>query len=126
MGTKFFIDNNEITDIVLDSDKIENYSFANLTSLKSVKFTEKLVKIGKYAFTNCRLLDNINFEEAVNFTYMEWYCFSECKSLIEVDLSKCTKLVELGYNAFYNCSNLNNLILPPQLNNKNLTAQTRE
>ena len=126
LGTKFFIDNNEITDIVLDSDKIENYSFANLTSLKSVKFTEKLVKIGKYAFTNCRLLDNINFEEAVNFTYMEWYCFSECKSLIEVDLSKCTKLVELGYNAFYNCSNLNNLILPPQLNNKNLTAQTRE
>lgn len=108
-------------------ERIEDWSFANCTSLNEVAMPDGLKYIGRYAFYNCpKLNQDIVISESA--TIEEWafhysgiksvtinsasvgnYAFNNCSALEKVVLNE--GVVRIGYESFRDCRNLNKVIL---------------
>ena len=128
LGAKFYINNTEITELLIPSDivEIKDYSFYGCT-IQSVIIPESVEQIGKFAFSNCTSNIVINskiieedYSSSVSFMYYSKspsvtigenvtkigkQMFYGCKLLEDIILPK--SLVEIHEKAFYGCTSLN-------------------
>lgn len=81
---------NKIEVINIESSTIDQNSFKNLKSLKTINLSSALTSIGKSAFSGCTALSSISIPKSVNNIGTE--VFSGCTSLksIEVDVENVT------------------------------------
>ena len=93
---------------------IDNYAFQLVKNTKfSISFEEnsQLDTIGKYSCCYCVNLINIDFTNAVNLKYIEYYAFAFCKSLTSVSFPKNLKELR-NFGTFYECRNLREVVFP--------------
>ena len=132
-----FLNANKITDLVLPNDikSIKGGTFANCTSMKTIKLPDHLINLGStsdtwgafqkcvsltsitipneveniggYAFNGCTNLANVNLSDSV--ITIGNGAFYQCSNLTEIDLSK--SIIKIGSFAFYNCVMLDNVII---------------
>lgn len=91
-------------------------AFAKYYGLKTVKFPNTLQEIGVKAFENCSNLRKVVLPESVINLKKGYFgnTFSECKQLVEADLSK-TQIQVLYGGTFWNCKKLQMVKLPQTL-----------
>ena len=77
------------------------------STLESVAISDKITKIGQYAFRSCSKLEEINWGE--NVRVIEDCAFSYCSGLTSLVFPD--SLRSIGFEAFVYCSNINNIIL---------------
>ncbi len=77
-------------------------------SFKEMYLPDTIKNIGKYSFSQCSSLVNINIPEAI--TVIEEYTFDRCSSLTSITISKNNSLVYI-HEAFNECSNLESINL---------------
>ena len=132
-----FLNANKITDLELPNDikSIKGGTFANCTSMKTIKLPDHLINLGStsdtwgafqkcvsltsitipneveniggYAFNGCTNLANVNLSDSV--ITIGNGAFYQCSNLTEIDLSK--SIIKIGSFAFYNCVMLDNVII---------------
>ena len=136
IGENAFYQCGALTELVLPNTltKIENRAFYNCDNLKTVSFNKEsagtgLETIGKFAFSNCDMLTEVEFPESLktieksafyqsyslekanfgaNLETIGDYAFANAKSLFEVYLPAN---VTVGKYAFMGCSALSSLTL---------------
>ena len=95
------IGNNTITSIEIPDgvETIEKYAFYNCKLLNNVVLPDTLETIGEYAFASCSVLKNVNFE---NVRIIRDYAFNKCDSLTCDDIGgvDLTRLYAVGAYAF--------------------------
>ena len=93
--------NNTITSIEIPDgvETIEKYAFYNCKLLNNVVLPESLETIGEYAFANCSVLKNVNLGKV---RIIRDYAFSKCDSLTCDDIEgiDLTNLYAVGAYAF--------------------------
>ena len=75
-------------------------------NITSVTLDSRTTEINQYAFSNCASLITVDLSNCTSLTSIGERAFQSCSSLKTVDLSNCTSLTSIGSSAFYNCSNL--------------------
>lgn len=116
--------------------KIESYAFSGVSTLKEVRFTEKVIEIGEGIFSNCKNLVSVYlpstlpkisysmFENCTklvnvlsttgdkleNIETIEGRAFYYCVSLVDHVISD--KVKEIGDSAFEGCESIVEVILP--------------
>ncbi len=75
---------------------IDDYAFANLTTLTSVNLPERVKEIGDFAFFNCVRLDSLTLGE--NLQQVGDFAFFNCKNM--ESLTVLSEDTELGKQAF--------------------------
>ncbi len=110
-GAKLYLDNNEITELVIPSDitEIKKDAFQGCTSLTSVTIPDSVTEIGGNAFRNCSSLTSVTIPDSV--TSIGKYAFSYCTSLAGVTIGN--SVTKIGEYAFYNCSSLTTVYCKP-------------
>lgn len=76
--------------------------------LKSVSIGKNIKTIGRYAFSDCSLLEEVTFRTGLLET-IEHYAFSGCSLLKEIILPSNVK--DIYSYAFYQCSSLENIVV---------------
>ena len=89
--------------------KIGAYVFQNITGLKSVHIPSTVKTIAGYAFAGCTSLESVTFAANCALTEIPLYAFNKCSSLKTIDLPK--GISEIGCNAFSN-SGLTSITIP--------------
>ncbi len=92
-------------------EKIREYAFVNLVSMKRVVIPGSVREIGEHAFSNCKALEEIDISDGV--TKIGTGAFSYCQSLRKIVLPD--SVVEIGCNAFEKCANLSEVRLSDNL-----------
>ncbi len=88
---------------------VADYGFNNCTELTKVVFVSgALVSIGKYAFSGCYNLVNINIPTTV--TKIGGYAFYECHSLRNINIP--ASVTEIGHFSFAGCLSLRSITMP--------------
>ncbi|GEM_PF-845848 len=82
--------------------------FAGCTSLKTVRFEEKITLIPAYLFKSCPGIEKIEIPDTV--TQIGTAAFAYCEKITDVKLSLA--LTTMGSGAFAGCSNLKTIELP--------------
>ena len=90
---------------------IENQTFHNCISLKSIEFPPTLEIIGTNAFINCTSLFCISLPSGLKQIHS--YAFHSCTSILEMKFPP--HLESIDDYAFYNCSNLKSVDFPSSL-----------
>jgi hypothetical protein len=92
-------------EIVLNEklEKIGEYVFPE--NLKKIKIGNHLRKIGKYAFQNCRFLEEIEFPSSLET--IGDYAFEECSSLCVINIPRNVK--KIGQHVFSSCEMLSEI-----------------
>lgn len=80
-------------------------------NLRVVTIPDTVMKIGNYAFMNCRNLRTVQFGDSV--TEIGTGCFRGCTSLGRIELPKT--LTKLCYESFGECTSLENVHIPASL-----------
>ena len=117
---------------------IGDQTFANCSSMTSIKFSDNLLRIGSEAFSGCTGL-NQEITFPAKLRTIGWNAFSNCSNLFgtltlpasleslgasafqgctnlqKVDMSACTSLTEISDQIFSNCSNLKEIQFPEKL-----------
>lgn len=106
--------NSTITNVTIPSSvvTIDERTFYNCQSLKSVTFTEEsqLQSIGDYAFYNCLSLSVIVIPSTV--TNLGNHSFRGCNSLQKVSFIEKSQLQSIGDWAFRGCADLISIVIP--------------
>ena len=112
---------------ILDSNEkfeiIDPNILQNAFGVIDEKIPKNVVNIRKgdsedYAFLQSKnTLTKIWFEENSQLKTIGDYSFYLCSNVLSVDLSNCLLCEIIGYCAFAYCKSLNELILPPNINN---------
>ena len=69
-----------------------------------------------YAFKEAKdTIENVYFETNCLIETIPSYCFYQCKALICVDFSPCSKLTKIEKSSFFFCSSLSDVIFPNSL-----------
>ncbi len=89
--------------------KIGAYVFQNITGLKSVHIPSTVTTIAGYAFSGCTSLESVTFAENSSLTEISLYVFNKCSSLKTIDLPE--GITEIGCNAFSD-SGLTSITIP--------------
>lgn len=97
--------------------EIGKCAFANCKSLVSVQLPSTVVKIDKYAFFGCRMLERINIDKIM---YLHENAFCGCESLKSVELNN--KLIDLPDGVFSGCHDLEEIELPSSSEEKGSVA----
>ena len=108
-----------------------NNLYLNNQLVREVKLSDRVMKIGQFAFANCRSLCRINIPKSVKT--IGWGAFCGCSNLINVSIPegvsiidgatfwKCVNLksvtisnsiTTIGRSAFYDCSALTSVTIP--------------
>ena len=109
-GAKLYLDNNEITELVIPSDitEIKNDAFEGCTNLKKIEIPDSVTSIGNDAFENCTSLTSVTIPDSV--TSIGKYAFSDCSSLTSVTIGH--SVTSIGNSAFRDCSSLTSVTIP--------------
>ena len=130
---KFYIGNQEVTDITIPSDitEVKNCTFYGCTSLTSVTIHNRVTSIGKNAFGECTNLVSISIGNRVtsignraffgcanltsitipnNITNIASATFENCSSLTSINIP--SSVTEIGDSVFENCSSLTSITIP--------------
>ncbi len=120
----------EIT--ITGGDKIPDYAFSSMTTLKKIDLSKSSIKnIGNYAFWNCNSLSEVIIPDTVtdigNYAYYSTkvtklpdnkkirsigdYSFSGCQNLDITTIPSSYK--KLGDFALQNCTGIKKLVIPP-------------
>ena len=95
--------------IITGGDKIPDYAFAGIPTLKTVDFSKtRTIIIGQYAFLNCTSLENVLMPDTV--TTIREGAFKNCTSLTDIKYSK--KLESIENEAFLNCTGFSKFSVP--------------
>lgn len=102
--------NTMLTKIVLNNSitSVENSSFRNCLSLRTIKFNNIISKIGDHCFENCVKLKTIIIPNSV--TSIGQSAFKKCFDLRFIKLSN--NISDLKPNTFYECSSMNYIYIP--------------
>lgn len=97
----------KITEVVLGDDvtEIGTRSFKDYTNLKTVRFNDKLEKIGDWSFMGCTALESADIPESV--TLIERSAF-EASGIASLSINGAA---EIKSKAFSNCANLSQISL---------------
>ncbi|MFI3240617.1 MAG: leucine-rich repeat protein [Bacteroidales bacterium] len=93
---------------IKDGDAKESGVFYNCTGITSVKLSEGLTSIAKYAFYGCNGMISVNIPESVKIISVN--AFLGCRKLASIDLP--SNLVTIGNYAFNNCVLLTTVDIP--------------
>ncbi len=114
---KFYLkdDNDEyylLTDLVIPESitKINNFTFANMDSIKSVFIHKNVTSIGANAFLRCDNLANLVIEEGSILTFIGHLAFMDCP--LQQNLILPDTLNSLGNCPFENCANVRYVKMP--------------
>ncbi len=91
---------------------IDPCAFCNNKHIESVKLPTTLIKIGTFAFSNCKRLRSVNFSET-NLTEIAYSAFEQCKKL-GYSIRFPSTLKYIAPYAFSGCKSIDNIILPRQ------------
>ena len=92
-------------------------TFKNCESIKSITLPSSLIKIEKSAFTSCKSLEEVIFEENSKLERIEREAFFECSSLINIKLQQNVNYI--GYSAFSDCTSLESIEIPQKVTKLN-------
>ncbi|MGN1227232.1 MAG: leucine-rich repeat domain-containing protein [Christensenellales bacterium] len=92
-------------------EKIEEGCFSYCKDLTNVIFSDTITFIGHHAFKSCPI-ETIKLPKSL--TTIDNTAFFQCKQLRSVDLSE-TQMQKINQSTFYDCTNLNEVMLPKQL-----------
>lgn len=81
-------------------------AFENCTSLTSIKIPASVVAIGEDAFTECKALTIITFEQGSQLNAIDNGAFRGCFNLKTIDMSTCTKVKIIGLAVIDECHSL--------------------
>ena len=124
-GAKLYLDNNEITELVIPSDitEIKKDAFQGYTSLTSVTIHDSVTSIGYAAFYGCTgelIINSKIIETDYNYQYTSSYYPAYCNN-VWLDDSNFTKLTignnitKIGSYAFYGCISLTSVTIPDSI-----------
>ena len=104
-----FANNKNVTKIVLNDGvtSIGDYAFQN-NPLKDFAIPNYVETLGKYAFYNCKNLQEVFIPNSV--TAIGAYAFYSCNGITKLNISE--NVATIGDYAFYGCSNLTVLNIP--------------
>ena len=98
----------DLTDTKCDS--IGNNAFENCDQLEAVFLPSSLYRLGEASFSRCSSLKNVIFSENCQLEHLEAQTFSECHSLISIQLPE--GIASIGNNTFSKCSSLQTITIP--------------
>lgn len=106
----FYSSNNNIEEIIIPStvEKIGNYAFENIKTLKKITLSEGVKKIGQTCFGENTSLTEINLPSSLKVISVG--AFGLCPSLEKVTISEGVERIEA--NAFVNCEKLKEIHIP--------------
>lgn len=104
----FFINGKEIVDLIIPENvsEINQFCFKG-AKIETLKISNGVKKIDKYAFANCEKLRRIDFGETLE--RIDAFSFDNCNSLGTISLPECLSYV--GTRAFNNCNNIESIYL---------------
>lgn len=88
--------------------KIDEYTFYNCISLKSVTIPNSVTKIGTGAFYHCKSLETVTISD--NITKINDNTFAYCESLETITIPD--SVIKINKNAFYCCTSLKSITIP--------------
>lgn len=88
--------------------EIEDNSFSNCTSLKSILMPDSVTKIGRMAFFSCQSLLQVVLSDSL--TEIEELAFMDCQSLQSVTIPKSVSAIR--YSTFSHCTAINSVTIP--------------
>lgn len=100
-----FIDNVDLPDTI---EKIDDFAFY-CTLISKLKLPKNIKSIESYSFAFCYRLFSVDFNDS-DLISIGNYAFSDCRLLNQVNLSN--KVEMIGANAFQNCSKFTEFYLP--------------
>ena len=107
-------ENTVLIEIVIPEsvEEIGKYAFKNCNGIENIFFEKNISKIDEGAFTLCKNLKKIEFEQTDKYypTVIDASVFSKCTGLEEVILT--SNVTEIGTRAFEYCNNLTRIELP--------------
>ncbi len=114
IGESAFSNCSSLASVDLSLNRLESIGgsvFQNCINLKSVKFACNLLKsIDSYAFSGCINLTSIDLSANPMLSTIGRYAFTDCKLLNSVKLPQA--LTQLGYRAFSGCVSLPSIEIP--------------
>ena len=140
-GAKLYLDNKEVTELVIPEDitEIKNYAFYGCKSIIKVVIPDHVTSIGNSAFYSCNALSSVvignglKWIDSNTFAYCESlstvvigngvvrigdYAFYYCRALTSVTIGE--NVTELNNHAFYHCDAIKefycNAVMPPAIN----------
>ena len=85
-------------------------AFYGCNALTTVTVPSGITHIGKYAFGNCKFLQQVEFAKDSALTYVGDSAFYGCERLTDISLPSA--LTQVEYAAFKGCASLTNITLP--------------
>ncbi len=85
-------------------NSIDTYSFSGCTSLNDFVVPSSVTSIGNSAFQNCSSLKRVTFEKGSKCTFIGKLAFNKCTSLVSV--TGGTSVETIAESAFVSCSNI--------------------
>eukprot|EP00581_Thalassiosira_minuscula_P005020 CAMPEP_0183746164 /NCGR_PEP_ID=MMETSP0737-20130205/66611_1 /TAXON_ID=385413 /ORGANISM="Thalassiosira miniscula, Strain CCMP1093" /LENGTH=256 /DNA_ID=CAMNT_0025981845 /DNA_START=960 /DNA_END=1727 /DNA_ORIENTATION=+ len=115
MGIEAFCECRKLSNAVLNEglQKIEEGSFYNCRSLRSIKLPSTSIKIGIRAFGWCTELNEVHLNEGLQ--KIEKGAFYECQSLRRINLP--SNLIEIEAGVFRDCTALSDVLVNEKLQN---------
>ena len=103
-GAKLYLDNKEVTELMIPEDitEIKYSAFCGCGSIVKVVIPDSVTSIGNSAFYNCATLTTIDIPDHV--TSIGDYAFESCDALTIVTIGD--GVTSIGYSVFYDCDAL--------------------
>ena len=132
-GAKLYLDNKEITELVIPEDitEIKEYAFKGCKSIVNVVIPDKITSLGISAFSDCDALTSVTIGDGVtslsasafggcdaltsieipdNVTSIDDKAFLSCNTLASVTIG--AGVTSIGENAFSHCNALTSIEIP--------------
>lgn len=93
--------------------RIGAHAFSAL-NLSSIMIPNSIIEMGGAAFSGCKQLEKIIFEEGCQIEHISASLFSNCISLNDISLPNSILTIE--EDAFGNCLEINSFVVPPYCN----------
>ncbi len=102
---QLYLNNEQISEVALEADKINQYAFLRNNTIKSVYIKDNTNEIKAYAFCQCKGLENLVFDkDGKDNLEIRPYAFKGCQSIKEVLFPP--RLFQIYHDAFQDCTGL--------------------